>query len=113
MIKVQFKNGRTVNYDISESRQFKLFRDLTSDPSQFGEITALAINTGKVLHTMPKPNLFGEKLVKMGAEVIRNGKKGKISGETLWYQVGKLVISYTVYSGSLGVTKVLVKEVAQ
>lgn len=110
MLKVNLINGKTVDYDLVNGG-LKLFEELVSTEKGISSITALSISANKTLHTMPKPRLFGEAFVKVGADLMYNKNEDRPSAEVIWYQIGNLKISYIIYLGFPSVTKINVVEV--
>lgn len=101
MIKVNYRDGRTQTFDLKRIQDSTALRRIL-EGSGCSDVTALSILSRKVLHTFPRPEVD---ILMMGANLLVNTKRDKVSGEVVWYDLGDVIVRYTVYSLGSKVTK--------
>ncbi len=101
MIKVNFKDGRTENFDLRKSQDSTALQKAL-ESGGCPDVTALSILSRKVLHTFPRP---GVDVAEMGAKLVFDKRKDRISAEVVWYDIGAVIVRYTVYILGSKVTK--------
>lgn len=97
MIKVNFADGRTKQYDLERGSEALAFRKAIGQGPP-NHVTALCIFRQPYSHTLPKP--IGVGFVSgAGAKMVYNGKNNKRVGECIWFDVGGCRVKKTVYHG--------------
>jgi hypothetical protein len=92
MIRVNFKDGQTKSYDLTDCRDAATLRaDLEGSGSP--DVTSVAISRRNVLHTFPPP--INVEVVRVGAELLRKGNR--VTGEIVWYDIGDFILRYVAY----------------
>lgn len=81
MIKVNYRNGRTVSYDFERDGDFQRWQEAVNDPSQAIQITGMQVHMNGIMITLPKPKIDH----RFGADLVL-GKNGDGSGERIFCQ---------------------------
>lgn len=105
MIKIQFKNGSTLSFNLRNETDQESWDRFVSGKGWFDSVTALGILARKTLHMLPIPN-SGLKAYDLGANLLQDERRNKISGERVWFCVNGLKLVLTVYSGTNKVTRI-------
>lgn len=109
MIKIQFRDGQTISFDLQKPGDHNAWRRFTAYDEWHESVTALAIASRKSLHTLPAPN-HGLTPYGFGAGLIFGRPVHRILGESVWYCVDNLRIKLSVYSTNQKVSKILVER---
>jgi hypothetical protein len=104
MIKIQFKDGKTISFDLETGRDLGAWDRFSKGDGWKNSVTALAILRRKTLHTLPAPN-HGLKPSDFGAGLIID-QNGRQLGEKVWYLLNGMEVALVVYNGQKKVTKV-------
>lgn len=103
MVLANTAQGETRQFDLTDGVQLRALTALIYS----GHVTALAILSRGVQHTLPPPKRFGNRKAIYSADVLRNGTRmpdgsQAAIGERVSYQVGEVRVSLTAtFSGSL------------
>lgn len=81
MIKVNYRSGRTVAYDLGRDEDFRRWQEVLNDPSQAIQITGMQVHMNGVMVTLPKPRIDH----RFGADLV-SGKNGDGTGERIFCQ---------------------------
>lgn len=95
MIKVNYRNGHTVSYDLQRDEDFKRWQEVLEDPEQATLITGMQIHMNGVMITLPKPKARH----RFGADLV-TGKNGDGSGERIFSQFLDSRIDIVSFFGS-------------
>lgn len=112
MVKVQFKDGQTLSFDLDNDRDRLAWDRFVSGEGWSDSITAMSILCRKTLHALPAPN-SGLQAYGFGAGLIIGKPHRRILGETVWYCVAGLKIEMQVYNTNQKVTKVTVTRLPE
>lgn len=109
MVKVQFKDGQTITFDLNQEQDGNAWERFRSGDGWSSNITALGVHCRKTLHTLPVPN-SGLSAYGFGAGLITGKPNEKILGESVWYCVNDVKVALNVYGTNQKVTKVVVTQ---
>lgn len=95
MVKVQFKDGQTLSFDLFKDSDLSAWKNFSNGPSWQQDVTAIGLHQHKVFSTLPAPN-HGIVASGFGAGLVF-GENGKTIGEKVWYEVNDLTVSLIAY----------------
>lgn len=96
MIKVNYRSGRTVAYDLERDGDFKRWQEVLNDPSQAIKITGIQVHMNGVMITLPKPRIDH----RFGADLVY-GKNGFGAGERIFCQFRDSRIDVVAFKSNL------------
>ena len=98
MIKLNFKDGSTLEFDLKKEDDLKQWLEWSSVKDFQERITGIGILHGKKFHTLPFPKGFRH--VRFMAEIVSKEKKGveRELGERLICQADNIQLSILVYT---------------
>lgn len=110
MVKVQFKDGQTLSFDLTERSDLLAWKHFCKGEGWSESVTAMGILCRKTVHTLPVPN-HGLRAYGFGAGLITGKPRHKILGESVWLCINGMKIILQVYNTNQKVTRVTVKPV--
>lgn len=85
MIKVNFRDGSTVGYDLEVDRDFRAWQQVMRDPLRLRQITGMQIQIHGVTLALPRPKEGSR--YRFGAEaLLRSNGVNTVSGERIFCQ---------------------------
>lgn len=98
MIKVNFKNGDTLQFDLTKDDDLKQWNEWSNVKEFQSKIRGIGILHNKKYHTLPYPKRF--KKIKFYAEIIYRNKDNvnKILGEKITCHADNIKLSLLVYT---------------
>jgi hypothetical protein len=112
VIKVQFRDGRTLSFDLDRQSDLNAWCRFSQGEGWKDSVTALAIFCRKTLHTLPVPNA-DLRPDDLGAGLVIDRKYKRPCGEEIWYCTNGIRITLIVYGGQRKVSKVAVSKQPQ
>lgn len=104
MIKLNFKDGSTLEFDLNKEDDLQLWGEWSIQDDFQNRITGIGVVHSKNLHTIPWPvwdKYWGKKWydkVRFNAELVYHRKSGKLQGEKVSIHVNELLIELLVYT---------------
>lgn len=95
MIKVQFKDGQTLTFDLFKVSDLDAWKRFSVGDGWQNAVTAIGVHQHKVFNTLPAPN-HGLDAARFGAGLVL-GEDGRSIGEQVWYEVENIRISLLAY----------------
>ena len=98
MIKLNFKNGTTLQFDLSKDEDYRQWHEWSNVKDFQDKIRGIGILHNKKFHTMPYPKKFRK--IKFYAELVYKykGNEKKLLGEKIICHADEIKLSLLVYT---------------